>query len=531
MLLLWISCFPILSSLGQNIVQQTCPTWHISSLNGNSSDCECGPDIHGILECQENGQVGVLVEHCLTDTGEEVIVGYSPYCSPHEANSMHVTVPKNTSKLNNFMCGSSHRTGPLCSLCEKGWHLAAWSYGYECVNCSSTTTGILSYVVLVVVPSTVFFFVILLCNIRTFSGSINVVLSMIQIMLTQINQYPSNYTQYNSYTYYSLLVLLTLYGPWNLDFFRYVVPPICISESLTAFQRQALDYIPALFPLILIFLTYYCVKLHDNNCQIMRHLWRILPACFTNCTWIRQMDVKHSLISTFAVFLQLMHVRLMSISNNLLLYSKIMNVNGSTVAWNTWRNASVPYFSVKHLPYFTLAIFVTLIFNFLPFFITLVYPLKCFQKLLGYFTSTNWHPVHAFMDVYNSCYKNGTNGSSDCRYFVAFYLIFRFAMIMPSTELVSALVCIVLPLIFGYTVMMVKPYKNPWHNVWETFCLFSFGFAEFWLFCDKVITNLTIWPVFVLQLFVPIYILHCFGHRVLKFCFGKRGIELKLLWM
>ena len=53
-------------------------------------------------------------------------------------------------------------------------------------------------------------------------------------------------------THYPVLFLATFYGIWNLDFLRYIIPPFCISRSLTSLQAEALEYVIAVYPLLLI---------------------------------------------------------------------------------------------------------------------------------------------------------------------------------------------------------------------------------------------------------------------------------------
>jgi len=60
-----------------------------------------------------------------------------------------------------------------------------------------------------------------------------------------------------------LKVMLALCGFWNLDFFRPIVPPFCVSPNLTNLHAFALEYIEAFYPLICILLTYICL-----NCMI-----------------------------------------------------------------------------------------------------------------------------------------------------------------------------------------------------------------------------------------------------------------------
>ena len=40
-----------------------------------------------------------------------------------------------------------------------------------------------------------------------------------------------------------------------------------------------------------------------------------------------------------------------------------------------------------------------------------------------------WLALHAFADVFKGCYRNGTNGTKDCRYFAGLYLVLRVLML------------------------------------------------------------------------------------------------------
>ena len=40
-------------------------------------------------------------------------------------------------------------------------------------------------------------------------------------------------------------VILTCYGFWNLDFFRYLIPPFCVSQDLKNIHVLALQYVSA----------------------------------------------------------------------------------------------------------------------------------------------------------------------------------------------------------------------------------------------------------------------------------------------
>ena len=50
-----------------------------------------------------------------------------------------------------------------------------------------------------------------------------------------------------------LSVVSVFHGMWDLNFFRYIIPPFCISLKLQMVHRGYLQSISILFPFILIF--------------------------------------------------------------------------------------------------------------------------------------------------------------------------------------------------------------------------------------------------------------------------------------
>ena len=59
------------------------------------------------------------------------------------------------------------------------------------------------------------------------------------------------------------IIIIFLYGIQNLDFFRLAFPPLCLHPSITTLQVISLGYVVALYPLLLIFIFYALVKVHD----------------------------------------------------------------------------------------------------------------------------------------------------------------------------------------------------------------------------------------------------------------------------
>ena len=474
----------------------SCPTWYLPA--ENEDKCVCGNTISGKLRCLEDDRVSLIVGNCMTHTDDgQTLVGLCPYAVPNASllEDLYTTLPKNLLMLNQFMCGGLNRTGLLCSNCQDGLTLAAMSYHRKCIQCTSSDTrkGIALFLLLSFLPTTVFFLIVMICSIDIASGPMNAALTILQVTLAEINQNPSDFVfrSSNPFSYYPIIFLLTFYGVWNLDFLRYVLPPFCISESLSNLQADALDYVTAVYPLLLIFVTYICVEMYDNKYRLLVILWEPFKRVFRSKCF-KDLNVKYSLITTFATFLQLVYTRIFFISKGILNYTYLTNATGHRVNTVLAKDATVTYFSSSHIPYVVLAIVMLLIFNMLPLALLLLYPTRCFQHLLGCFPKVNWHPLRAFMDIFHGCYKNGTDGTRDYRYFAAFNFLMRILLLLAiDNHSLSSIRLVVVPLIFSYMLASTWPYQQKVLNIWGTFCWFLYTLNQLWVLCSTYDVHLS----------------------------------------
>ena len=84
----------------------------------------------------------------------------------------------------------------------------------------------------------------------------------------------ANMIEYNPSTTFVAQIILSLYGVWNLDFFRTLLPPICL--KINTLQALALDYLIAFYPLVLIVITYVLIELYDRKLCMLVWLWKPL---------------------------------------------------------------------------------------------------------------------------------------------------------------------------------------------------------------------------------------------------------------
>lgn len=509
------------NSRSNNNNTATCPTWyHPAETEQGHEQCVCGDSLNGKVRCLQGTQVGLVVGNCMTRDGEETLVGLCPYSISNSSvlDDFYTALPKNASEINGFMCSRLNRTGLLCSRCEKGLSLAALSYTRECIECKNTARGIVLLLVLTFVPATVFFLIVMVCSVDILSGPMNAALTVVQINLAQISQNPSDilFKSSNPLSYYPMLFLVTVYGIWNFDFFRYVLPPFCISRSLTSLEAESLEYIIAVYPLLLIIATYIFVELYDKEYHLIVTMWAPFKKIF-NLKCFKDLNIKHSLVTTFATFLQLVYTRIFFVSKVYLNYTHLQNSTGDTVSTALTMDASITYLSATHTPYVALAFFMLLVFNILPLLLLLLYPTKCFQLMLGCIPGINWHPLHAFMDIFQGCYKNGTNGTRDCRYFAGFNLLIRMIMLTPiDSHSLSSIKLVLVPFLFGFLLAAAKPYRRNILNLWGMFCYFLYTLNMLWILCSTYDAHLSFEIAYISHFILFSYLLFLFLVKTVK---------------
>ena len=478
---------------GEKPINHGCPSWFVP-VSHNSNRCKCGEPIYHrgrMVVCDPNTkQTLLLIGKCMDYNEEEdvVFIGECPFVNQKGVDREYVYVkpPRNASELNQFLCGGLNRTGALCSQCQEGLGTAIFSYSMQCLPCMSSGLGWSLYVFLATFPTTILFLFLLMFQVRITSGPLNAYIFACQLVVSAITW--SIFFENTSFTHGIVFTLSTIYGIWNLDFFRYLIPPFCATDQISPLQVVSLEYTVAFYPLLLTVIAYICVQLHARDCRLMVCLWRVFCKCFSSCRrrWGRQWDPVASIVHTFAAFLLLSYSKILFVSLQLLSYTQLYVPTGGVLdpPRRVYHDPSLEWFGDKHLPFALLAIFVLCIFVLFPALVLLLYPTKPFQKCLGC-SGRRWLALHAFADVFQGCYKNGINGTRDCRYFAGLYLVLRIVLLLAMyggsvfgmyDEMVAIVCLVIAALVF----LLFCPYKdNFWLNVWDSTLLSLTAFAVF----------------------------------------------------
>ena len=301
-------------------------------------------------------------------------------------------------------------------------------------------------------------------------------------MITKVPQRERILMQTNGTHVYSTAIFL--YGIWNLDLLRYLVPPFCVNSKLTTIHIIFLGYISAVYPLCLIIFTYLVVELHGHNFRPLVWLWRPFHRCFVRMR--RGWDTKSDMVDVFTSFFLLSQGKFMYQSMQLLGCRYIRNMNDLPSRKVTLFDLDAYCFSNRHLPFAIIAIIIILVFVVLPSLVIVLYSTKACRSCLSKCRCNGSIGVmfNTFMEKFHGCYRDGLNGGSDMRIFSGLFLFLRI-IVLTQYEM-HHLFSIGSPRFFeiilfsstAYLIALAKPYKKRCHNTVNTLMLALLAFRS-----------------------------------------------------
>jgi uncharacterized membrane protein (Fun14 family) len=288
-------------------------------------------------------------------------------------------------------------------------------------------------------------------------------------------------------------VSLSLYGIWNLDFFRPFYSDLCLGIGIL--PTLALDYAIAVYPLLLMIISYLLIVLYDRNYRVVTIMWRPFQVLFSLLS--KNWEIRTSLIDAFSTFFLLTNIKFLSVSFYLLVPTRVYHLYGDTYnyTWSLFYAPDIEYFGREHLPYAILAIVVLCALVILPITILALYPFAFFQKFLNLFP-VRWYVLHTFVDTFQGCYKDGTEpGTRDYRWFTALFLAFRFIAfllygIIQNNEYFP--VCSIL-ILFGIILLVaLQPYKKRVSRHFQSHAIFCILYVMFYgviMSMERIVTD------------------------------------------
>ena len=426
----------------------------------------------------------------------------------------------NSSTVNSsIFCKGMNRQGQLCGCCDNNSALAINSYSLQCMNASDCHWYHWPILLLVDLgPVTVFFIIVIVFHISITSGYANAYILFAQLMSLQINviylkdDWGAAVSENHHPPDKIAMSLIVAYSVWNLDLGRSILPSLCLGHSIGNVHAIAFQYIAALYGLVLIITVYVLVELHARNVRLIVWLWRPFGICFSR--FQRQLDARASIIDAFATLLLLAYSKTALTSIILLTPTQLIDRDGKVIGYVLLYDGTIDYFGGKHFILAIVAIIVFMLFIALPPIALVLYPFKCVQKCLTRYR-LNRPALVAFMDAFQGCYKDGTNGTRDLRFFSAAYMLLRVVVFtifvtFARVDLYHHLQYCNLIISGAFTILIaiLRPYKRSLYNNIDTamfgFCTLVAGTSIYKSTLKR--HKLTYEIIFLIMLSIPFFI-------------------------
>ena len=472
-----LSVLSVLSAAG---TVDECPPWFTRS--NNNTQCACRETMVTFIICDQMNERSFLrLGFCAfyNSTTHQTVVAACPYVFPDHLIKNHlIPLPKNSSKLNHFICGSLNRdTGtPLCGRCTNGTGPSIYSAGSQCASCSAV--NIVYYLLLQYLPTTILVLVIIVFRISISSALMVHYVLFCSGIATVLKYVTGMYANFHFATTYKIGVVnigglfLTLNSIWTLDFFYFLSPPLCVSVHMEEMYIPFLDTVATLYPFVLLLLTYVGIELHAHGCKLIVCLWR--PIHRTCARFWRTWDPNASVVQAFATLFFLSYTKFIALMYEALFISPVINEDGKMVSSFLHTDPTVTTSNRKHWYLYSLSLFILVLIVLPPIAILITSP-TCVFKKISRFLKPRWIiSIKTFVDIFHGCYKNGTSGTRDYRavsgYILAIWAFLPAVLTISNTlgykiEFLSHITFIILFTALAFTCALLQPYKCRTANI------------------------------------------------------------------
>ena len=442
--------------------------------------CECGVYPHDIIRC--NGTLAfVQRSDCVTYSEDRNLILVGSCLSALYKKTANVSdvlyrpLPRTTNydHLNNIACKSMNRTGALCGRCLPDHYPLVYSYNMTCIPCPHAHWNWFRYIMAAYLPLTIFYVVILFFKVNITSSYTYAVVYFCQTITTPVVA-RSIFFEIASDTNinYQLFakILFCLFGIWNLDFSRPFYSHLCLGIGIL--PTLALDYVIAVYPLLLMIISYLLIVLYDRNYRVVTIMWRPFRKLFS--LFRKKWNIRTSVIDAFATFFFLSNVKFLSVSFDFLIPVRVYQLypDHYNYTLGLYYTGDLEYFGREHLPYAIMAIAVLCITYVFPVLILTLYPFRLFQNLIG-FLPCRWYILHTFMDPFYGLYKNGTQpGTRDYRWCASGFFLLRFCQFLiyaiMSNKIIYSIIVTVFLIFYVILIAALQPFAVVQHNVITT---------------------------------------------------------------
>ena len=409
-----------------------CPTWFYFS--NASQECKCGKEIDDKVTCNQHRMTAYIANgFCATLSDQDGLyyAGFCPFThSENRSNRIFSEMPSDPEMLEDVMCLPYKRKGLLCGECINGHGPSVYSRDMKCTKCH--TGFIVLYLLLELLPITIFFYLITFFNINITSGPLLGYILFCQAFVFSIQ---SNLDGYNyilsdaSPTQRTLFQFSVAVSEiWTLQFLWSIIPSFCFSENWDEIDLQMLGLVKAVFPILLVIITYVIMQLHARHYRVLRVLWKPFGYILNKLHIVPgTSDVAFHTLAVF-IFLSASAVayNVYSVFDTVPVHRSIDGSIYKRVMLLDNQHTFGTYAFIAILAFFLLV--------FTPSLLLCVYPTRLYKNLKTCLGTRKQTAIATFAGSLNKCFKDGSNETWDMRSTAGLVLLTS-SLIRPLGEL------------------------------------------------------------------------------------------------
>ena len=395
---------------------------------------------------------------------------------PYFQDSFNVSIENESDPFCNYI----NRSGLLCSQCNEEYRLPLNSYTLKCKPSSECHSyHWILFLLVETSPVTIMFIIFMFCNVKLTAGYANCYIAYSQIISLQINTLLMTHSS-KMFTNDTVAVslVLSLYRVWSFQVGHVISSHLCVHSDIGQLTTVALQYTSVFYALLLAFIGYVVVELHSHRFRLI--VWISKPFSWCLRFRDRSVDPKTAALNTLAGFYYMAFAKLAALSVLLLIPTSVYNETGDIIDRVSFYDGSMSFMKGGHLKYAILAIAVLIFLVFVPVLFMAFYQFRIIQRCLS-----KWHLNRSgliiFMDSLQGCYKDGSDGGKDCRWFSSCYYFLRLILFIlalyfvDDNQFIELHVFLLLTIVVTITVILyLMPYKCSHYNKLDIF-IFSYG--------------------------------------------------------
>lgn len=456
-----------------NVKQSSCNPGRVEQQNSSCVEHFSDTDYKTVV-CID-GEYSLTPCYCLSNENKTRF-GYCQYTCFRKS----FLTASNITSLLHEECSRFNRTGKFCARCVENTTYPAYSFTLRCVECHWKWMNLVKYIGLAYGPLTVFLLLIMILRVSVNSAPLLGFIFVAQVSTMpfqmRLGQGLSEANSLHTYQVRGLYVLSTVYGIWNLDFFRSFIPPFCIHPKWKMIDVMCLDYIISSFPCVVIFVTYTVAVFYSRGYKVF-FWWKPFHWCFSRLR--NGMNIKTSLVDAFGTFFSLSYAKTLNTTFDVLAFTKTWDSAGHD-------RGNYPYYDAKATKYYSnshhlpLGLFFFTAFNIVPIVVLFIYSLRKPQHQARIRFENEQRFFRPLLNTLVASYRDGSDGRCNCRWFSVVYLVARIVIcvtLMLTPNIFFQFVAAAILLATGMLVAVVRPYKSNFYNTVDIILMLSLALS------------------------------------------------------